>query len=350
MPIYVVTLVRPELLERRPDWGAGKRSFVSLSLEPLPEAAMRELLAGLVPGLPDVAAAAIIARADGIPLYAVETVRMLVAEGRLVLEGDVYVPRGDLTALAVPGDPDRPHRQPPRRPRPGRPRPRPGRGCPGPELHPGRAGGDRRAPARRRSSRGCGPSCGARSWPPRTTPLSRSEASTPSSRRSSARSPTARWRKADRKAKHLAAARFFESLGTDELAGALAGHYLAAHQHAQPGPEADALAGQARLALRGAADRASALGAPEQAVRFLEQALDVATDPAQQADLLERLGEAAGHASRYDQADDAFRRAAELHLERGDRAAAVRAIAALVQVEPRRAAHRLKRATWPKRR
>ena len=101
-PIYVVTLARPELLERRPDWGAGKRSFTSIYLEPLPEAAMRELLAGLVPGLPEAAVKAIVARADGIPLYAVETVRMLLAEGQLALEDDVYVPVGDLTSLAVP--------------------------------------------------------------------------------------------------------------------------------------------------------------------------------------------------------------------------------------------------------
>ena len=37
VPIYVVTLSRPELLERRPDWGAGKRNFTSL----LPRAAAR---------------------------------------------------------------------------------------------------------------------------------------------------------------------------------------------------------------------------------------------------------------------------------------------------------------------
>ena len=37
-PIFVVTLARPELLERRPDWGAGKRQFTSLFLEPLSEA------------------------------------------------------------------------------------------------------------------------------------------------------------------------------------------------------------------------------------------------------------------------------------------------------------------------
>ncbi len=101
-PIYVVTLARPELLERRPDWGAGKRNFNSLYLEPLSEPAMHQLLAGLVPGLPEAAIRAIVERADGVPLYAVETVRMLVAQGRLAVQDGVYRPVGDLTSLAVP--------------------------------------------------------------------------------------------------------------------------------------------------------------------------------------------------------------------------------------------------------
>ena len=94
LPIYVVTLARPDLIERRQDWGAGKRNFVSLYLEPLSEANMRELLAGLVPGMPESAVATVVARADGIPLYAVETIRSLVADGRLVEEDGVYVPEG----------------------------------------------------------------------------------------------------------------------------------------------------------------------------------------------------------------------------------------------------------------
>src|SRR5207237_8871523 len=48
--LFVVTLARPELVERRPTWGAGQRSFTSLYLEPLATEAMEELLKGLVPG------------------------------------------------------------------------------------------------------------------------------------------------------------------------------------------------------------------------------------------------------------------------------------------------------------
>ena len=102
VPIYVLTLARPELLDRRPDWGAGKRNFISLYLDPLSEPSIRALLAGLVPGLPEGAVRAIVGRADGMPLYAVETVRMLVAQGRLAVEDGVYHPVGDLTTLAVP--------------------------------------------------------------------------------------------------------------------------------------------------------------------------------------------------------------------------------------------------------
>ena len=44
---------------------------------------MTELLAGLVPGLPGGLLAQILARAEGVPLYAVETVRMLLDRGAL---------------------------------------------------------------------------------------------------------------------------------------------------------------------------------------------------------------------------------------------------------------------------
>ncbi len=289
MPIYVLTLARPELLERRPDWGAGKRNFVSLSLEPLPGPAMRELLRGLVPGLPEPAAKAIVARADGIPLYAVETVRMLLAEGRLALEGDVYQPTGDLARLAVP------------------------------ETLTALIGSrlDALEPAERallQTAAVLGQSFApaalaavseldeATLAPQLRTLVRREMLVVDGDPRSPERGQYAfvqalirevaygTLARRERKARHLAAARHLEGLGSDELAGALAGHYLAAHANAAEGPEADALAGQARLALRGAAERAAALGSHEQAVTFLEQALTVTSDAGEEAELLDRAG------------------------------------------------------------
>ena len=101
-PLYVITLARPELLERRTNWGAGQRNFSSLYLEPLPAEAMEALLVGLVPGLPASLREQILARAEGVPLYAVETVRMLLDRGLLVQEGPVYLPVGEIGSLEVP--------------------------------------------------------------------------------------------------------------------------------------------------------------------------------------------------------------------------------------------------------
>jgi len=102
LPIFVVTQARPELAERRPNWGAGKRNFTSLYLEPLSDSAVDELLRGLVPGLPDDLRMRIRERSEGIPLYAVETVRMLLDRGLLELHGNTYRPTGTIPALEVP--------------------------------------------------------------------------------------------------------------------------------------------------------------------------------------------------------------------------------------------------------
>ena len=328
VPIYVVTLARPELLEHRPDWGAGKRNFVSLSLEPLDEAAMRELLAGLVPGLPAEAAMAIVARADGIPLYAVETVRMLLAEGRLALADGVYVPTGDLSQLAVPEtltaliasrlDALEPAERA--------------------MLQDAAVLGQSFTPAALAALSGVEEADLA----PHLRTLVRREllvfdADPRSPERGQYAFVQALIRevaygtlaKRDRKARHLAAARFFEGLGTDELAGALAGHYLAAHANAGEGAEADALAAQARLALRGAADRAAALGAHDQAVTFLEQALTITDEPVEQAELLERAGREALSAGHYAAAESSLERAIEGWRAAHDDVATVRATTAL---------------------
>ncbi|MFL5841973.1 MAG: adenylate/guanylate cyclase domain-containing protein [Thermoleophilaceae bacterium] len=94
-PIFVLTLARPELRERRPSWEP-------LALEPLPPSAVAAMLEGLAPGLPEDLVAEISRRADGIPLYVVETIRMLQDRGALVPEGDHYVVKGDVSDLDVP--------------------------------------------------------------------------------------------------------------------------------------------------------------------------------------------------------------------------------------------------------
>ena len=53
----------------------------------------------------------------------------------------------------------------------------------------------------------------------------------------------------DRRDRHVAAARHFESIGDEELAGAVAAHYSAAFQASSEGTEADELAELARSAL-----------------------------------------------------------------------------------------------------
>ncbi len=102
-PMLIVTLARPEFLERRPNFGRGHRAFSSLHLEPLSDAAMTELLRGLAPGTrATTMSARIVARAEGLPLYTIETVRALVDSGHLVRSGDIYEATGDLPVLDIP--------------------------------------------------------------------------------------------------------------------------------------------------------------------------------------------------------------------------------------------------------
>ena len=327
-PIYVVTLARPELIDRRPDWGAGKRSFTSIFLEPLAPETMRHLLRGLIPGLPPTAEQAIVARADGIPLYAVETVRMLVSEGRLTLEDGAYRPAGDLTSLAVPETltaliASRLDTLPPDEHALAADAAVLGQSFTTPGLL-AMSGLDEetlaarlRALVRREILRiETDPRSPERGQYVFVQALIREVAYNALARR-------------ERKTRHLAAARFFESLDTDEIAGGLAGHYLAAYRNSAEGPEADAVATQARIALAAAAQRAIGLGSYEQAMTFLDQALTVTSDPAETARLLERAGDAAASAGRYEVADAHLRRAVTAQRELGDRSGVAIATTAL---------------------
>ena len=100
--ILIVTLARPELLERRPNFGQGRHAFVAIHLEPLTDEAMSDLLRGLVPTMPEEDLRRIVARAEGVPLYAVETIRALIDGGHLVRHDSLYEPAGTLPTLDIP--------------------------------------------------------------------------------------------------------------------------------------------------------------------------------------------------------------------------------------------------------
>ena len=70
---------RPELLERRPGWGGGKRNAATVSLSPLSDDETARLIGALLERavLPAETQSALLDAAGGNPLYAEEYVRML---------------------------------------------------------------------------------------------------------------------------------------------------------------------------------------------------------------------------------------------------------------------------------
>jgi predicted ATPase/class 3 adenylate cyclase len=289
-PILVVTQARPELLEQRPTWGAGHRNFSSIYLEPLPEHAMEELLTGLVPGLPEELRAQILARAEGVPLYAVETVRMLLDRGALVQEGAVYRPAGTIESLEVPET-----------------------------LHALIAARlDGLPQAERRVVQDAsvlGKTFTTQSVAALTElPEADLEALLSSLTRkeifgvqADPRSPEhgqygflqdllrkvayETLAKADRKARHLAAAAYLErTLGEQEVVEVVASHYLDAYRVAPDAADAGEIRATAGERLAGAGERAASLGANEEAERYFAQAAELADDPLAKATLEEQAG------------------------------------------------------------
>jgi class 3 adenylate cyclase len=79
VPLLVLCTTRPELFERRPGWGGGKRNAVTVSLGPLDDADTARIVAATLDQalLPAETQAALLARADGNPLYAEQYARMV---------------------------------------------------------------------------------------------------------------------------------------------------------------------------------------------------------------------------------------------------------------------------------
>jgi len=101
LPMYVLVFARPELGQVRPAFGAGRNRSM-LTLDPMDPASMDALVDALVPGMPPAARAAVTSQAQGLPLFAVETVRSLIDRDIVQPVEGVYRLTSDVGELAVP--------------------------------------------------------------------------------------------------------------------------------------------------------------------------------------------------------------------------------------------------------
>jgi predicted ATPase len=313
--LYVVTAARPELVDRHPTWGAGKRNFTTVFLEPLTATAMEQLLDGLVPGLPDELREQILERAEGVPLYAVETVRMLLDRALLERSGSVYRLTGPVEDLEVPQS-----------------------------LHGLIAARlDRLRPETRRVLQDAAvlgktftlTSLAAVSGVPPAelqsmlTELVRKEVlSVQADPRSPERGQYGFLQdlvkrvayetlsKRDRKERHLAVAAWYESSwGGEEgdVVEVIAAHYLEAYNLAPQDSDADQVRDRAAAVLFQAGEHAASLAANAEAERYFEQAARLVPESARQAEMHERAGQMAARAGRYAVATGHLERAIALY-------------------------------------
>jgi class 3 adenylate cyclase/tetratricopeptide (TPR) repeat protein len=332
VPLFVLTLARPELTDRRSTWGSGKRNFTSIFLEPLSAEAMEVLLTGPVPGLPEELRDHILERAEGVPFYAVETVRMLLDRGVLVREGHSYRLTGEIETLEVPETLQ--------------------------ALIAARLDG--LAPDERRVAshasvlgrtftlRGLSAVSGL-GEPELESLLASLVRKEIVSLTSDPLSPERgqygflqdlvkkvaydTLSRKERKALHLAAAEHLGSLGDDdELVEVLAAHYVDAYRAAPEDSDATEIRDRARKMVVRAAERAASLAADQEAQHAYERAIELTDDPLVQADLHEHAGLMARTGARSDAGEAHFERAIALFESAGATHPAARVSARLAEV------------------
>jgi serine/threonine protein kinase/predicted ATPase len=87
LPLMIICMARPQLVERRPGWGEGQDFHHRLDLKPLSKLDSRRLLREvlqLVDDIPTELRDLIIERADGNPFYVEELVKILIEDGVIV--------------------------------------------------------------------------------------------------------------------------------------------------------------------------------------------------------------------------------------------------------------------------
>jgi len=317
-PLIVLSLARPELSDRRASWGSGVRSSSTLHLDRLADSDIETMVTGYVGGLPDDGLARIVSRAEGVPMYAVETVRMLASRGVLEQTGESYVVVGDLG-----GELDIPE-----------------------TLHALVAARLDNLPDAERAVVQDASVAGhsftlaaasavsgqdAASLEPLLRTLVRKEVldqdvDPRSSERGQYRFVQSviqevaysTLSKSARRARHLACAHWLESLEEAELAGIVASHYLDAYRAEPAAPDAEDVADRAREWLVRACDRAASLGSPEQAFGYAVAALGLATSAQSRASLNDRAARTAFRAGDLEATITYLRAACTEHQGLGD--------------------------------
>lgn len=241
---------------------------------------MAELIAGLAPGTPDAATELVVKQAAGIPLYAVEYIRMLLAGSQLVQDGGTFELTESLDSLAVPDS-----------------------------LHSVIAARLDRFPEENRDLIQHASVLGQsfvldglvaltgsteEELETRVTDLARQEIfrfeDDPDAPERGQYQfvqgvikevAYGRLAKAERRERHLRVAEYFEAQDDPEMAPIIASHYAAAYE-AEPTKE---LAGIALRSLTAAAERAAELNAYEQVLALCKQAIAFADDGPQRARL-----------------------------------------------------------------
>jgi class 3 adenylate cyclase/tetratricopeptide (TPR) repeat protein len=317
-PILVVALARPELHERRPSFGASSRSALRLHLDPLADDEVRTLLGAIAPDLPGDVADQVVLAAAGIPLYAIELARMqrgrdgspgstatgpmpipptlqalvsarldaLARDDRALLQ-DAAVLGLSFTTEALASVSGRP-----------------------PEDLDDVLGSLVR---REYLVLDVDPRSSERGQHRFVQSVVREVAYGTLARR-------------DRRERHLAAARYFETLDDEEVAPVLAAHYLEAYRASPDDAQGAAIRVQARLAVRGAAERAARLHNSLQAFRDLDTALELAEDDAERAAIHERQAALAEAAAELDLGIERAERARAIHEALDDAAGVTRAV------------------------
>jgi predicted ATPase/class 3 adenylate cyclase len=103
VPVMLLCLARPELLDARPSWASIGDQVRSLTLAPLTSADSRQLVGSLLGSSLDPRPLSRITEASGgNPLFVEEMLRMLEDDGLLQLEGDVWRTTTDLSDVPVP--------------------------------------------------------------------------------------------------------------------------------------------------------------------------------------------------------------------------------------------------------